>query len=87
MPQAARVDGEQLSWRGKMTGKKCLDALERSPRGRDGQLLTHDLKQERAVEVHRWKLRKPGVRIKVRAGVDEPRQHAVRMVKLGARYL
>ena len=70
-----------------MTAKKRLDALERSPRGRDGQLLTHDLKQERAVQVHRWKLRKPGVRIKVRAGVDEPRQHGVRIVKLGARFL
>ena len=70
-----------------MTARKSLDALERSPRGRDGQLLTHDLKQERAVQVHRWKLGKPGVRIKVRAGVDEPRQHGVRIVKLGARFL
>ena len=69
-----------------MTVKKSPDALERSPRGRDGQLLTHDLKQERAVEVHRWKLRKPGARIKVRAGVDEPRDHGVRIVKLGARF-
>ena len=70
-----------------MTGKKSLDALERSPRGRDGQLLPHDLKQERAVQVHRWKLRYPGARIKVRAGVNEPRHHGVRIVKLGARFL
>ena len=68
-----------------MTAKKSPDALERSPRGRDGQLLTHDLKQERAVQIHRWKLRDPGVRIKVRAGVDEPRHHRVRMAKPGPR--
>ena len=70
-----------------MTARKSLDALERSPRGRDGQLLTHDLKQERAVQIHRWKLRNPDARIKVRAGVDEPRNHGVRVVKLGARFL
>ena len=70
-----------------MTAKKSLDALERSPRSRDGQLLPDDLKQERAVQIHRWKLRDPGVRIKVRPGVDEPRHHRVGIVKPGPRFL
>ena len=54
-----------------MTAKKSLDALERSPRGRDGQLLTHDLKQERAVQVHRWKIVEPRVGLEVGVALDE----------------
>ena len=47
------------------------------PGGRDGGLLTHDLKQGRAVQIHWWKLRQPGLRIEVRAGVDESRHDGV----------
>jgi hypothetical protein len=70
-----------------MTAKKRLDALERPSCGRDGQLLAHDLKQERAIQIHWWKLRDPGVRIKVRPSVDQTRYHRVRIVKPGPRFL
>ena len=57
------------------------------PGGDNGELLTNDLKQERAVQIHWGKLRQPGVRIEIRAGVDEPRHDGVRVAELSARLL
>jgi hypothetical protein len=70
-----------------MTAEKHLNTIQGPPSRGDRELLTDDLKQERAVQIHRWKLCEPGVRIEIRLGVDQAREYAIRVAQLGARLL
>ena len=51
----------------------------------DGQLLTGDLEQQCAVQIHRRKQSDPRPGIEVRPVVDEPREHRIGVAKVGPR--
>ena len=70
-----------------MTAEQGLDPAQ-GPAGRwDRQLLADDLEQQGAVQVHRRQLGRPRLGVKVRPGLDEPRQHRVGVAQVGARLL
>jgi hypothetical protein len=50
-------------------------------------LLTDDLEQKCTVQIHGRKLRDPGVRIKVRAGIYQPGNDGVNLAEVGTRLL
>ena len=68
-----------------MTAKQGLDPGQDPAGCRDGQLLADDLEQQGAVQIHRRQLGHPRPGIEVRPVVDEPGQHGVGVVKVGAR--
>jgi len=68
-----------------MTAEQGLDAGQDPAGCRDGQLLADDLEQQGAVQIHRRQLGHPRPGIEVRPVVDEPGQHGVGVVKVGAR--
>ena len=68
-----------------MTAEQGLDAGQDPAGCRDGQLLADDLEPQGAVQIHRRQLGHPRPGIEVRPVVDEPGQHGVGVVKVGAR--
>ena len=67
-----------------MTAEQGLDAGQDPAGNRDGQLLADDLEQQGAGQIHRRQLGHPRPGIEVRPVVDEPGQHGVGVVKVGA---
>ena len=68
-----------------MAAEQGLHAGQDLAGRRHRQLLADDLEQQGAVQIHRRQLGQPRPGIEVRPVVDEPGQHGVGVVKVGAR--
>ena len=68
-----------------MAAEKCLDAGQDPACRQNGKLLPGDLEQQGTVQIHRRQLSQPRPGVEVRPVIDEPRQHGVRVTKVGAR--
>jgi hypothetical protein len=87
LAEPAGIDGQQFGRRREMPVEQRLDAGHGAAGGRDGQLLTGDLEQQGAVQVHRRQLGQPRPWVEVRPCVDEPSQHRIGVAQVAARLL
>jgi hypothetical protein len=83
--QHLRVGGEQLGRRRQLPSEPLLQMRDDRAGRADGELLARDLEDERAEGIERRKLVEPGPWAEIRARVDQPREHRVRVPKELAR--
>jgi hypothetical protein len=75
---------EQFGGRRESTTEQHLDARQSPARGGYGELLARVLEQQGSEEIHHRKLGHPPLRVEVRPGVNEARQHWIGLAEVGA---
>src|SRR6476659_116821 len=64
-----------------MSAEERLDPRDRAAGRCNRELLTRDLEQRGAEDVHRWEIVQPGPRIERRIAVDDPGQNRITFAK------